>query len=723
MIKNVKGLIHSFPYALVVGMSAISFQILMEHWFSVAFGATVFNHLAILLVTYLFWGIGAFWSINKEIRLKTLLFILVALFSLIAITWPEAPLYLSTKIRSHTLRFFCAILIMSPISFLLGLILPAYNKQEKNKETKTFKNLYTWFHLGAAGFLFFLEFYLIFNLGIRNLFWICSVIIILPFIMATNEKKGERQCAFYWDEPLFVYSFINGLVQGFLIRLNTHVQGPFSETFTLYIISSLLGLALASQISKNKQIDREFIKNKYIVLISGGILWCLLVSLLLPNFYGVFDTSNISLIKSARAVGSLIIFLPLHVLMGFLVPVFYRKEKAEGVVLSINSWGNVLGLSFVVMFLTLFSNIKVLVILIFALLILYSYRLAKAKSTRAILVSMFCLMFILLIPETFFHLSYRHFENGKIFLKNFKSAKLLKSENFLGAQVDIVELSGKKTLIIDGYKSIMLDLDGSFNESEILLGTLQEFIVRNKESALVLGVGSGATVFGNSKYFQKVVGVEIHPVIMELQDYFSPYNFNLKKLENVTLAFDDGFSYLNNHEEKYDLIVNNVPTPQYSPSSLLWTVETLNLIKNRLNDDGVYSQWIDGAINAEAINVIMATLQQAFSNCYLGVITSTYGNIFCLKNSNAEPLIKNGLIFKINEFDKINFNKPPNTIDRSLLKEALSPFLSKSWLDKKAWFLLDLLKISPKKEKGFHCDALSKVKNLKGRGLPQFCVQ
>ena len=117
--------------------------------------------------------------------------------------------------------------------------------------------------------------------------------------------------------------------------------------------------------------------------------------------------------------------------------------------------------------------------------------------------------------------------------------------------------------------------------------------------------------------------------MFRLQEQFRDYNLRLVEKENISLIEDDGFNYLINSNEKYDLIINNVPTPQYSAASNIWTLDFLQIAKTKLVSGGVYSQWIDGAINPQAAHTVLATLQRAFSYCYLAVLSHKYNNLIC----------------------------------------------------------------------------------------------
>ncbi|MCR9205285.1 MAG: hypothetical protein NXH75_11940 [Halobacteriovoraceae bacterium] len=423
----------------------------------------------------------------------------------------------------------------------------------------------------------------------------------------------------------------------------------------------------------------------------------------------------------SRGIVVVLMFFPALFFMGLLVPAFVDERIKDFNVLALNSWGNVVGIFAFVTLLTIGLETKFLLILISILFFSVSF---FKKEKMGLINSVIILVFVLLIPTVFFHFSFRFYESPYLFWSSLKKGKIVQSKNLFGGQVDILDLPKGKTLIIDGYKSVLLKNAISDSSPESLLGKYQEKLVKNKKDALILGVGSGATVVSLAQTFENVVGVEIHPVIYKIKDFFDVGFQDLKKFKNTSIVFDDGFNYLSSTSQKYDLIVNNVPTPQLSAASTLWTRDFYQIVKNHLKKDGAYSQWIDGAINREAILVILKTLQGEFEECYLALVTSTYGNLVCFKEKNVFKLnVLDDPIFSIENWQNIKFPTYPNSLDRPMLEYSLNPMLSKAWTKKKDWFLLELLKVSPTENLKETCRSLKLVKTSKGGGLPPFCLE
>lgn len=715
---------------LISGACCFLGQIILNYWLTTAFGATVFNQVSIIVITFIALGIGSFFSYKRFLSLRWAHLFLGVFFVFLGMTFPRLPMEVGA-LFSHFRILGTLLFLFVPMGFF-GVLIPRFSdafEASWGKE-RGLNRVYIKFHLLAVLFILWGEGALFFWFGIKGmLMGLGGILLILSILVKEEASLQLEKPRLSGDliNSLFSFSLLNGIVQVIIFKTNAHFFGPFPENFSALVAASLLGLSISGLIQEKFRLHWDSYKNKLVVGLALSFLYLFGLTFLSQYVNEFLLTQDLTVIKLGRVVLILLAYLPLYTLMSLLIPVYVSEKKGNiPGALALNAWGNGLGL---IVGLGLIGGIVPVKVLIMVSLI--TYLLVSKNSRYSNLGALGLILLIALVPHKYFHLSYRFFEDPKTFDHYYKSITGVKSSSYLGAQVDVLEMGKTKMLVIDGYKSVKLNQDGKFNKSEILLGSLQGYIGEKRDKALVLGVGSGATVAGNANDYKEVVGVEIHPVILKLQHDFRSYNENLLDKKNVTLVLDDGFNYLLSSEKKFDLITNNVPTPQYSVASQLWTKEFLIEARNRLSDKGFYSQWIDGAINEEAVILILRTLQEVFDHCAFGVVTSTYGNLFCFKEEPQDYYekiapISNLLpyrIFPLENFSSLNFGTKVNTLSKPHLKNVLNPYLSQSWRKKKDWFLLDILKVNPTDpdHRLKHCMALEEVKLVKGSSLPDFC--
>ena len=185
---------------------------------------------------------------------------------------------------------------------------------------------------------------------------------------------------------------------------------------------------------------------------------------------------------------------------------------------------------------------------------------------------------------------------------------------------------------INGYVSFPLS-----SVSETMVGALSSSFAPRTDTALVLGVASGATAGTVGLIFDHVDAVEINAVVLENLFRMAEYNFDIENLPSVNIVHDDGIRFIKTTKTKYSLIVNSVSKPLYFSSSKLYTRDFLESVSSRLKPDGVYTTWLDRKIGDRGIDIILKTLKGTFENCWLAYLKSSYYLLAC---SNADIGLK-----------------------------------------------------------------------------------
>ena len=110
---------------------------------------------------------------------------------------------------------------------------------------------------------------------------------------------------------------------------------------------------------------------------------------------------------------------------------------------------------------------------------------------------------------------------------------------------------------------------------------------------------------------------EIAKEYFYLNDLIEDYNLNENK--RLGLITDDGRTYLNNNDKKYDAILNDAFSGS-TPAKTLTTKEAVERIKESLNENGLYLTNVISSLegeNSKFIKAIINTLKQVFKNVYL----------------------------------------------------------------------------------------------------------
>ncbi len=252
-------------------------------------------------------------------------------------------------------------------------------------------------------------------------------------------------------------------------------------------------------------------------------------------------------------------------------------------------------------------------------------------------------------------------------LENYK--KNLEIIDFLEdreAIVSVGEFSNRdKILYINGKP----DASNSPNDllAQYLCGYLPFLYIDNSNSAkvLILGLGSGSTTFAASLQEPKsLMTLEIVPLVEKMaKNYFPDINNSVTNKTKIT--FEDGRNYIQNTDEKFDIIISEPSNPWISSISNLFTEEFFLSIKKHLKKDGIFCQWFYYyKMDFDYIIGIISTLRSVFP--YINAFNLT-GDIILV--ASISPLKLNTVnLLKPDEkiislLKKIGINSPEETLN------------------------------------------------------------
>ncbi|PLX88713.1 MAG: hypothetical protein C0618_03655 [Desulfuromonas sp.] len=201
------------------------------------------------------------------------------------------------------------------------------------------------------------------------------------------------------------------------------------------------------------------------------------------------------------------------------------------------------------------------------------------------------------------------------------------------------------TLFIDGRDQCAESYSTTASERMVVTFSLEPFASRDID-VLNIGLGCGLTL-------QKVVDrvdkrvdvVEINPVVVEAEPYLSDILDN----QQVNLIVDNGLSYLRNSQKKYDSIILDIENPAVIHSSDLYTVEAFEIIRDSLNEDGVFGLWTYACRSDVYYELIYNSLKYLFPYVYK-ITDNIY--IASKKVLGYQPYKRNFKTFEVNSIKK-----------------------------------------------------------------------
>jgi spermidine synthase len=135
---------------------------------------------------------------------------------------------------------------------------------------------------------------------------------------------------------------------------------------------------------------------------------------------------------------------------------------------------------------------------------------------------------------------------------------------------------------------------------------------RPPRNALVICFGMGTSFRSLTTWNIPVTAVELVPGVPKLFGYFHADAAQVLASPGARVVADDGRRFLENSNEKFDVIVIDPPPPvSAASSSLLYSVEFYDLIKKRLAPGGILQQWIPGG-DSQTLVALLRALEVSF---------------------------------------------------------------------------------------------------------------
>ena len=130
-----------------------------------------------------------------------------------------------------------------------------------------------------------------------------------------------------------------------------------------------------------------------------------------------------------------------------------------------------------------------------------------------------------------------------------------------------------------------------------------------------MGSGLSTHAILASPELKQVDTIEIEAAVVEAANLFRPKSEKAYSDERSYIHVDDAKTFFTTHGHKYDVIVSEPPNPWVSGVSSLFTREFYQRIKNYMNSDAVFVQWLQlYEIDIKLVATVFNALSLEFSD-------------------------------------------------------------------------------------------------------------
>ena len=163
----------------------------------------------------------------------------------------------------------------------------------------------------------------------------------------------------------------------------------------------------------------------------------------------------------------------------------------------------------------------------------------------------------------------------------------------VNSSVLIAERAGQRHFYVSGKaeaSTAILDM-----RLERMMGHIPALIHSGPQSVLVVGFGAGVTAGSFTRYpeVKNLVICELEPFIPPAStEYFGKENYNVFHDPRTRIVYDDARHYIFTTRDKFDVITTDPIHPWVKGTSVLYSKEYYELVKQHLNPGGTVAQWL-----------------------------------------------------------------------------------------------------------------------------------
>ena len=218
--------------------------------------------------------------------------------------------------------------------------------------------------------------------------------------------------------------------------------------------------------------------------------------------------------------------------------------------------------------------------------------------------------------------------------------------------------------------------------TQVMLGQLPLLIAPKIDNGLIIGYATGVTVGAMLQSpVQSVTCVELEPGTVAASEFFNHINNRPLDDPRTKLVIDDARTFLRVTPNRYDMIVSEPSHPWVPGVANLFTEEFFELGRQRLNDDGIWVQWVQiYQLSTESLRSVLATYHKVFPD----VLVFRVGGL----NTGKDLLL-------IGSNRPLNLDRLAERIADPRMATELARVDLKSEADVRGWFVCDESRLGP----------------------------
>jgi spermidine synthase len=218
--------------------------------------------------------------------------------------------------------------------------------------------------------------------------------------------------------------------------------------------------------------------------------------------------------------------------------------------------------------------------------------------------------------------------------------------------------------------------------TQVMLGQLPMLIASKSDKALIIGYATGITLGSMLQSpIKSVTCVELEPRTVEASRYFEHVNNRPLDDPRTKLIIDDARTFLRVTPNRYDMIVSEPSHPWVPGVANLFTQEFFELGRSRLNDDGIFVQWVQiYQLSTESLRSVLATYHKVFPY----VLVFRVGGL----NKGKDLLL-------VGSNRQLDIDQPLARCDDERMRRELARAGLKTTGAIKEWFVCDETKLGP----------------------------
>ncbi len=627
-------------------------------------------------------------------------------------------------------RFALSCLMLLVPTTLMGATLPVLSAAVVRNGSTGVTRLYACNLVGAILGTLAAGFVLLPSFGVRTTIVIAAVINIIVGVIAiglqrqpTTPVQVEPVAAVDADKNLFW--FFAALASGFVTistqvswtRILTMVIGSSTYAFSIVVALFLIGLAGGAWFIGRK--DRSANLRRTLTVVELVTAISLFASLyvvnrlpwLLVKLGMNLDISSWAGLLGLQILSATLLVLVPALLMGMVMPVVLGWAAADparsvarvGRAYAINTVGAIAGAFLTGFVLIPKTSTKFALVLSAAVCVVvagFAYRPAPAKRDPALkralaigAIPLVLLIMIVLVPRmNLADLSIGAYDTLVRVLAQTREGEntdqstqsnihqLLMYDEGPTATVSVRRDNDTISMAINGRTNAS---DSMFDmPTQVMLGQLPLFVAPRIEKGLIIGFATGITMGSMLQSpIQSVTCIELEPGTVIGSKFFEHVN-NLPLADpRSRLIIDDARTYLRVTPERFDIIVSEPSHPWVPGVANLFTEEFFELGKARLNDQGVFVQWVQiYQLSTESLRSVLATYQKVFPHVLMFRVGGlNKGKDLLLFGSN-QPL----------NLDRLSERIADPRVQMELARVNLS-----TEADVRSWFVCDETRLGP----------------------------